>query len=151
LAQFAQGEERQMIRKCVAIAVGAALASSPAAGQQADFRDNGLVRAESRVMVGLVLPLGGQGSERAPQVELRMARGIVGANGQRLLGYDDSPFVSRIGLSLDGQDLFLVNGRLVQQDDRQGVSTLGGVAIGVGVLLVAGSLLVLDRVRDASE
>jgi hypothetical protein len=140
-----------MTFKAAAWLAATAMLATPASAQQTDFRQTGLTQGDGRIMLGLVLPLGGKKTERAPQLELRMTRDRVGADGQRLLGQNDSPFVSRISLSLDGQDRLFVNGRAVQQDDRQGVSTLGAVAIGFGVAVLIGGALLVDAARDASE
>lgn len=131
-------------------AIGAIL-STPATAQQVDYWDNGIATSEGRVMLGLVLPFGGKKSKSAPQLELRMTRDRVGSDGQRLIGLNEKPFVSRIALSLDGQESLFVNGRLVQQEDRKGVSTLGAVAIGLGVAVLVGGALLYADVRDASE
>ena len=128
-----------------------AMLASPVAAQQADYRQAGPTQSEGRIMLGLTLPLGGKKAERTPQLELRMTRDRVWADGQRLLGFNQTPFVSRLSLTLDGQDRLLVNGRTVQHDDRNGVSTLGAVAIGLGVAVLIGGALLVDAARDASE
>jgi hypothetical protein len=128
-----------------------AMMAAPASAQQTDYRQTGSTQAEGRIMLGLVLPLGGKKAERAPQVELRMTRDRLGGDGQRLLGSHDTPFVSRISLTLDGQERLFVNGREFRQDDRQGVSTLGAIAIGFGVAVLIGGALVYDAARDASD
>lgn len=43
------------------------------------------------------------------------------------------------------------NGRIDERADRHGISTVGYVAIGVGVAVIVGGLLFVDALNDASE
>lgn len=139
------------MRKFIAATALVAMVTSPVAAQQSDFRASGPAHGEGRVTVGLVLPFGGRKAQRAPQVELRLARDVIRWDGQRESTMGGPIRESRIGLTLDGTERLMINGREQRVEDRQGVSTLGGVAIGVGVAVVVGGLLMLDALRDSSE
>lgn len=58
----------------------------------------------------------------------------------------------RIGFTLDGSDQFMINGRpLPVNDQRDGISTLGAVGIGVGVLLVVSAIVLVDELGNQSD
>ncbi|MBO9698220.1 MAG: hypothetical protein J7499_18660 [Sphingopyxis sp.] len=125
---------------------------APALGQQADFRDHGLSRAEGAVGIGFTVPFGGKRqSERAPRLELRLSRDTINSDGSRQSLRDDHRFESRIGIAFDGDRTLLVNGRPVEPVRRNNLSTGAAIAIGVVAVLVVGGLLVADAASDASE
>ena len=61
------------------------------------------------------------------------------------------PHETRIGFSLERKNQLLLNGQPIDKERRNNVSTVGWIAIGAGVLLIGGFLLVADAARDASE
>ncbi|PSJ43033.1 hypothetical protein [Allosphingosinicella deserti] len=58
-----------------------------------------------------------------------------------------------LGFTGRGRLALAAGGRTLRLDDKRkaGVSTLGWVAIGAGVAIIAGGLLFLDAVRDSSD
>jgi len=112
---------------------------------------NGLSRVDGVVGVGLTLPLGGSRQKAPPRVELRLTRDVVNVDGTRLSSRGIPLNETRIGFSLERDNRLLINGRPINKARRQGVSTVGWIAIGAGVALIGGALLVADAARDASE
>lgn len=130
------------------------LMGAPAMAQGANVQLSGLHRAEGVVAIGLTVPFGGGQRSDPPRVELRMSRDVLQADGSRLSDRRGEVVGTRIGIALDrdGENRLWLNGRPVPQNDqRQGVSTLGWVAIGIGVAVVGGGLLLVDALNDASE
>jgi hypothetical protein len=146
-----------MLRKIGFLASGSValgLMGAPVMAQGVNVQPSGLHRAEGVVAIGLTVPFGGGQRSDPPRVELRMSRDLMQADGSRLSDRRGEAIGTRIGIALDrdGEHRLWLNGRLVAQDDqRQGVSTLGWVAIGVGVAVVGGGLLLFDALDDASE
>ncbi|KTE32605.1 hypothetical protein ATE62_17970 [Sphingopyxis sp. HIX] len=134
----------------MAVLLAAAL-TTPALGQSAGFRDQGLGRAEGIVGVGFTLPLGGGRKAEPPRLELRMARDTINMDGSRQSDRETRRFESRVGIALDGEQSLLLNGRALERKQRNNLSTEAGIAIGVVAVLVIGGLLVADAARDASE
>ncbi|WP_257543465.1 hypothetical protein [Sphingopyxis sp. DBS4] len=85
-------------------------------------------------------------------MELRVTRDLVGLDGRRHSNLADfRPIESRIGFSLERGSKLLVNGRQIDERQRNNMSTVGWVAVGVGVTLIGAFLLVADAARDASD
>ncbi len=139
------------MRTMMAVALAAAL-TAPAFAQRADFHDQGLSRTEGVAGIGFTIPFGGsRQSEQAPRLELRLSRDTINFDGSRQSQQDDRRFESRIGISLDGKQRLMVNGREIERSQRNNLSTGAAIAIGVVAVLVVGGLLVADAARDASE
>lgn len=138
------------MRKMIAMLLVAAL-TTPGFAQSAGFRDQGLGRTEGIVGIGFTLPLGGGRQAAAPRLELRLSRDTINFDGSRRSDREARRFESRIGLSLDGEQRLLLNGRPIERQQRNNLSTEAGIAIGVVAVLVIGGLLVADAARDASE
>ena len=118
------------------LAIGtSAAAQTQIGGGPSDPRD-------SRVQIGVIVPLGSAGSkaERAPRVELWSDRRSQSERVRPRLRLDSSaPTVRpvRLGVTLQQHPQMTLNGREVpRQNDRQGVSALGWVGIGVGVVVL---------------
>ena len=131
------------------LVIGAALTTSAMAEPLA--YQNGLTRVDGVVGVGLTIPIGGERTKAPPRVELRLTRDVVGFDGTRQSSSGYRPNETRIGFSLERDNRLLLNGRPIDTSRRNNVSTVGWIAIGAGVVLVGGALLVADAVRDASE
>lgn len=129
--------------------IGAALTTSVAA-QPLGYQD-GLSRIDGVVGVGLTIPIGGQKAKDPPRVELRLTRDVVGFDGTRQSKSSIRPHETRIGFSLERDNRLLLNGRPIDTRERNNVSTVGWIAIGAGIVLIGGALLVADAARDASE
>lgn len=116
--------------------------AAPAAAQS--FNDTAQTGpAEVRVQAGIVIPLGGGGTdaERAPRLEAwsdhRAQRPVPQAS-LRPDFEQGAVRPVRIGINFTGETRMLVNGReMPGQDNRKGVSTVGWVAIGVVVVAAA--------------
>lgn len=95
---------------------------------------------EGRVRAGLVMAptLRSEAADR--RGSLRFGEGVE-------LGFaqDRPPALSIAGRPLTGEEARRTSG------PRAGVSTLAWVAIGTGIVLVAGALLFVDAMNDASE
>lgn len=109
---------------------------------------------DRRASVAITIPFGGKKSEETkPRMELLMSQDRAPNQDTR---YDFEhmyrPRESRIGFTLDKQPSLMVNGRVVQsQENKARMGTWGYVAIGVGVALLTGAVLLADKMRDASE
>lgn len=132
------------------VLVSAALTTAAVAEPMA--YQSGMSRVDGVVGVGLTIPIGGQRKEAPPRVELRLTRDVVNFDGTRQSSSSAvRPHETRIGFSLERERRLLVNGQPIDKAQRNNVSTAGWIAIGAGVLLVGGFLLVADAARDASE
>ncbi|MFM6930740.1 MAG: hypothetical protein ACKOUT_00680 [Novosphingobium sp.] len=103
-------------------------------------------RSDSRVKLGIVLPLGSSGTraENAPRVEAWSERVRRTESAGNSLDTVRSASFSRLGVSLTRQPRLLVNGREIpQQPNQHNVSAVGWVAIGVGVVAATLGLAVL--------
>lgn len=108
-------------------------------------------RTEGVVGVGLTIPIGGGLAKAPPRVELRLTRDVVNFDGTRQSNAMRHQMGTRIGFALAPGHGLLLNGEPVEDLQKKGMSTLGWVAVGVGVTLIIGGVLVADAARDASE
>ncbi|WP_428627700.1 hypothetical protein [Sphingopyxis sp.] len=115
-----------------------------------NFR-NGLSRVDGVVGLGLTIPIGGDRKKAPPRVELRLTRDVVNFDGNRQSSSGIGPTETRIGFSLERERRFLLNGRPLDKAQRNNVSTVGWIAIGVGVVVIGGVVLTADALRDASD
>ncbi|WP_108789958.1 hypothetical protein [Erythrobacter sp. Alg231-14] len=110
--------------------------------------------SETRILAAITVPLGHarDRASTAPRVELisrsRATDGVL-----PVVARDEQRRWQerRIGFTLDGSDQLMINGRAMQWDDgenRDGISTLGAVGIGLG-LLTALSIAVITDSKDA--
>ena len=100
----------------------------------------------------MTIPIGGDREKAPPRVELRLTRDVVNFDGTRQSSNSGiSPHETRIGFSLERDNRLLLNGQPIDTAQRNNVSTVGWIAIGAGVVLIGGVLLVADAARDASE
>jgi hypothetical protein len=95
---------------------------------------------EGRVRAGLVMAPTLRSEAAGRRGSLRFGEGI-----ELGLAQDRSPVLSIAGRALVGDQARRSSG------PRAGVSTLAWVAIGTGIVLVAGALLFVDAMNDASE
>ena len=123
--------------RLMGVLLGSAIFSSPALADPVDFQGGALVRQEATISLGLTIPLGVTRDREPPRVELRMVRDQRASDGSRLSTYSTYQAETRIGLDLAPDHRMRLNGRLLEKDRRQGISTVGWVAIGVGVIGVA--------------
>ena len=113
---------------------------------------SGMSRVDGVVGLGLTIPIGGERKKSPPRVELRLTRDVVNFDGTRQSSTSSiRPHETRIGFSLERDNRLLLNGRPIGTAQRTYVSTIGWIAIGAGVVLIGGVLLVADAARDASE
>ncbi|NJS13603.1 MAG: hypothetical protein HC788_02065 [Sphingopyxis sp.] len=141
------------MKKLTGLLVATSMMTSPAAAQHMTTQGSGLQRAEAVVAVGITIPIGGSKRSDPARVDLRMTRDTLQADGSRLSDLTGRPLRTSIGLALDRnmENHLLINGRpLPEKDQRLGISTVGWVAIGVGVLVVGGAVL-YQVADDASE
>ena len=113
---------------------------------------NGLTRVEAVVGLGVSIPIGGDRKKAPPRVELRLTRDVINFDGTRQSSNSGvRPIETRIGFSLEHKRRFLLNGQSMDKAQRNNMSTVGWIAIGAGIALIGGFLLVADAARDASE
>lgn len=113
---------------------------------------NGLTRVEGVVGLGVSIPIGGDRKKAPPRVELRLTRDVINFDGTRQSSNSGvRPIETRIGFSLERERRFLLNGQSMDKAQRNNMSTVGWIAIGAGIALIGGFLLVADAARDASE
>ncbi|WP_293703298.1 MULTISPECIES: hypothetical protein [unclassified Sphingopyxis] len=113
---------------------------------------SGMIRVDGVVGVGLTIPIGGQQKKAPPRIELRLTRDVVNFDGTRQSSSSSiRPHETRIGFSLERERRLLVNGQPIDRAQRNNVSTVGWIAIGVGVVVIGGLVLAADALRDASE
>ena len=113
---------------------------------------SGMSRVDGVVGLGLTIPIGGERKKSPPRVELRLTRDVVNFDGTRQSSTSSiRPHETRIGFSLERDNRLLLDGRPIGTAQRNNVSTIGWIAIGAGVVLIGGVLLVADAARDASE
>lgn len=130
----------------VSAALTAAAVAEPMAYQ------SGMSRVDGVVGVGLTIPIGGQQKKAPPRIELRLTRDFVNFDGTRQSSSSSiRPHETRIGFSLERERRLLVNGQPIDRAQRNNVSTVGWIAIGVGVVAIGGLVLAADALRDASE
>lgn len=132
------------------ILVSAALTTAAVAEPMA--YQSGMSRVDGVVGVGLTIPIGGQQKKAPPRIELRLTRDVVNFDGTRQSSISSiRPHETRIGFSLERERRLLVNGQPIDRAQRNNVSTVGWIAIGVGVVAIGGLVLAADALRDASE
>lgn len=130
--------------------ISAALTTSAVAEPMA--YQSGMSRVDGVVGLGLTIPIGRQHKKAPPRVELRLTRDVVNFDGTRQSSnMGVRPTETRIGFSLERERRFLLNGQPVDKAQRNNVSTVGWIAIGAGVVLIGGALLVAEAARDASD
>lgn len=111
---------------------------------------SGMSRVDGVVGLGLTIPIGGQHKKAPPRVELRLTRDVVNFDGTRQSSSSGiRPNETRIGFSLERDNKLLINGRSLDKSQRQGVSTLGWIAIGVGAAVIVGGVLLADALEDS--
>ncbi|MBJ7438762.1 MAG: hypothetical protein JHD35_07030 [Sphingopyxis sp.] len=111
---------------------------------------SGMSRVDGVVGLGLTIPIGGAKKEAPPRVELRLTRDMVNFDGTRQSSSSSiRPHETRIGFSLERDKKLLINGRSLDKSQRQGVSTLGWIAIGVGAAVIVGGVLLADALEDS--
>jgi len=109
---------------------------------------------DTRIVAAITVPLG-QSRDRArtaPRVEL-IARSRAPNAILPVVARDEERRWNerRIGFTLDGSEQLMINGRpMMMEQDGDGISTLGAIGIGVGVLLAATIITLADGV-DAIE
>jgi hypothetical protein len=132
------------------ILVSAALTTAAVAEPMA--YQSGMSRVDGVVGLGLTIPIGGQQKKAPPRIELRLTRDVVNFDGTRQSSSSSiRPHETRIGFSLERERRLLVNGQPIDTAQRNNVSTVGWIAIGVGVVVIGGLVLAADALRDASE
>jgi hypothetical protein len=106
--------------------------------------ETGYYQSESRASIGLTIPFGrGKTVEHEPRVEIGFARDRYDATGRR----SSQAEPVRLAVTLGDKHRLLLNGREVQgpidtNGNRKGINTLGGVALGLGVVLLVGVVIV---------
>ncbi len=146
------------MHKTIKAALTVSLIAGAASAASAQSHNPALnpAEGETRIMAAITLPLGHSrdNASTAPRVELisrsRTPDGIL-----PIVARDEERRWQerRIGFTLDGSDQLMINGRAMQWEDsehRDGISTLGVVGIGVGVLLAVSVITFADGV-DAIE
>lgn len=110
-------------------------------------------QGETRVVAAITIPLGHSRdrANTAPRVEL-ISRSQTPDGVLPVVARDQQRRWQerRIGFTLDGTDQVMINGRAMQWDDtenRDGISTLGAVGIGLGLL----TALTIAVVADADD
>ena len=127
--------------------------SGPALAQSVDPLRAGV---ERRVSAGIIIPFGPRGTAEKPQLELRST--ALRHGDAELRAFDRDGWLprrertTRIGLTLEQSPKFTIDGRkMADPSGRHNISTLGFVAIGVGLAAVVGGVLLLDEIRDSSR
>jgi|CXWL01.1.fsa_nt_gi hypothetical protein len=129
---------------------GFSLAFSTSASAQS-FDTSRYSQSESRVAIGISVPLGRQQVDRDVRIDLRLDRVRIDASGGRNFEGQGSLRLSR---TLDRDPVWLINQRrIVSADTRNGISSLGIAGIVVGAVLVAAavSLAVDPPLNDLFE
>jgi len=132
---------------CIALSSGAAAQSiNPALGRQ---------QSETQVVGAITVPLGASSDTRrtAPRFEI-IARSDTGGTASPVIERDQERDWQerRIGFTLDGSETLMLNGRPAAiGETRDGVSTVGAIAIGVGVLLAVSVFALADAVDDLND
>jgi hypothetical protein len=146
---------KMLIAGLVAAAQVLQAAQPAAAAELSQDRMAAPTRVSAFAGARLRVPLGGGGEK--PRVglaltstlrggttgELRFAKGVeLGLSGRG----------SELGLSLAGRPLaHFAPGRSGPEGQKQGFSTLGYVAIGASLVIIAGGVLIFDYIDDQSE
>jgi hypothetical protein len=140
--------------KAAAAGVLAASMASPTAAQSINPSLDPY-QGETHVVAALTIPLGHSLDKRhvAPRAEI-IARSRLPASTPEVVARDDERRWQerRVGFTLGGQTALLINGQPVHKDNhRDGVSTLGAIGIGVGVVLVGSIILFAIEADDIGE
>ena len=131
--------------------LSALLLTTNSFAQNSGIQNTGLERHEGVARIGLTIPFG-QGRKKEPsRVELLVSRDVVQWDGSRQLRDAGEVNEFRVGFWLNQGNTLLVNGNPMVVEQRNGVSTLGVVAIGVGLTIIVGGALLYADVQDASE
>lgn len=138
--------------KIIVAAAMTATTTFPLAAQDTLRALNGYGQNETKTMLSLSVPFGGQREEAEPRIELN----IQNLNGQSgivpstyISSFDRVSHENRIGFTLDTEPVLMLNGRKFQPiNGQQNLSTGAGIAIGLGLL--AGVLLIAT-VETADE
>lgn len=112
-------------------------------------------QGETQVVGAITVPLGASSDARrtAPRFEI-IARSDSGGTTSPVVVRDHERDWQerRIGFTLDGSETLMLNGRpAAVGETRDGVSTFGAIAIGVGVLLVISAFTLADAVDDLND
>ncbi|MEO0462822.1 MAG: hypothetical protein AAF127_06805 [Pseudomonadota bacterium] len=141
------------IATCIGVAA-VSLLSSPAAAQFLNPTiDTG--RADTQVVGAVTIPLGTAKDTRrtAPRLEI-ITRRQAGTPFQSIIARDAERRwrEQRIGVTLDRDMTLMFNGQpAAATEKKQGVSTLGAVGIGVGVLALVGGIVLITDFNDALD
>jgi hypothetical protein len=134
------------MRTLMLIAPALTLTASSVATAQS-YSETGYTRSESQIGLGLTIPFSrGKAVDREPRVELGVSRNRVDYSGHRMRVREPM----RLALTLGPNQRLMMNGRVIQgplddEGKRHKISTLGGVAIGVGAILVIGAVIVATK------
>lgn len=145
-------------------ALAALVAATFASGASAQSINPALdpSQGDTRVLAAVTLPLG-HASDRtatAPRFEI-ISRSRTSDGVLAVVARDEERRWQerRIGFTLDGSDQLMINGRAVRfayegSESGDGISTLGAIGIGVGILLI-GTIFVIsdgvDALQDISD
>lgn len=139
-----------MLKSLIGMLVAMGLAG-PALAQSSDPFRTGV---ERRVSAGIVIPFGPRGTADKPQLELRST--AIRHDHAEVRSFDGDGWLprrertTRIGLTLEQSSKFMVNGREVADPSgRRNLSTIGYIAIGVGVATAVAGLLLLEELRSS--
>lgn len=126
------------MKSLIAMVAALSLAAGATANAQ-QFSDTSYGARDIRVGVGITVPLGGARQSRTPHIELSILPDRIAADGARLSATIARPPSMRLAWSLEQHGRLTLNGQQLNgpRDTRHGVSTLGAVAIGAAVGLVA--------------
>ncbi|MEP3226532.1 MAG: hypothetical protein ABJO01_11195 [Parasphingorhabdus sp.] len=130
--------------KIIIAAAMTATMAAPLLAQDGIRALNGYGQNETRTMLSLSVPFGGQREEAMPRIELN----IQNINGQSSLApstyvtsFDRIRSENTIGFRLNNEPTLMLNGRPFKPvDNQQNLSTGAGIALGLGLL--AGAILV---------
>ncbi|MEP3422330.1 MAG: hypothetical protein ABJN35_11390 [Erythrobacter sp.] len=140
------------MRQSIKAALIASLIAGGASGASAQSLNPSLNPGESetRILAAITVPLGHSRvrANTAPRVEL-ISRSQTPDGVLPVVARDEQRRWQerRIGFTLDGSDQVMINGRAMQWEDgenRDGISTLGAVGIGLGVLTALTIVVVAD-------
>jgi len=114
-----------------------------------------LQQRETRISAAITIPLGHSSDRRqtAPRVEIiTRSRAPDGFSPIIARAEEQRWQERRIGLTLDGSKALMINGRpMPAQDQQDGISTVAGIAIGVGVVALVSAALLLDGITDLGD
>ena len=110
------------------------------------------VQSEAQIVGAITIPLGTSTDQRrtAPRFEI-ISRSLQtdGISSLPIRERENQWQERRIGLTLDGSETLTINGEpLAANEQRDGINTVEGIAIGVGVLLVLGTIAIVDLTNE---